>query len=114
MPSKVYVEVLCRGPLAEAKGAYIDEGIVVHKGSLSRAEFTPSTSKGVVAERDKLVERGILSLEGTRLQYTFTQDHLFTSLSLAASIVLARQANGWLEWRTADRRKLKQLKKKLK
>lgn len=109
VPSKVYIELTCEGPSAAAQGVFVDGGLLVKKGSLSRALFVPSTSKGIVEQRKKLVEQGVLSLLEDGSQYCFTQNYLFTTPSMAASVVLARQANGWIEWKAGDRRALKKL-----
>ena len=41
----------------------------------------------------------------------FTQDHLFPSPSQAAALVLARSANGWIEWKYPDGRTLDEAKR---
>ena len=91
----------CRGPQASSVGEYTSEGFVVHKGSTARIEIVASI-KGTSQERfrQQLVNEGLLALDGDH--YVFTRDHLFASPSMAAIAVLARSANGWIEWKTAQ------------
>ena len=91
----------CRGPEASGVGEYTSEGFVVHKGSTARIEIVASI-KGTSQERfrQQLVNEGLLALDGDH--YVFTRDHLFASPSMAAIAVLARSANGWIEWKTAQ------------
>lgn len=91
----------CRGPEANGVGEYTSEGFVVHKGSTARIEIVASI-KGTSQERfrQQLVTEGVLALDGDH--YVFTRDHLFASPSMAAIAVLARSANGWIEWKTAQ------------
>ena len=89
----------CKGPEANGIGEYTSEGFVVHKGSTARIEIVASI-KGTSQERfrQQLVTEGVLAQSGDR--YVFTRDHLFASPSMAAIAVLARSANGWVEWKT--------------
>ena len=41
-------------------------------------------------------------------EYAFTKDYIFTSPSLAATIVMGRNANGRTEWKTAEGTTIKQ------
>ncbi len=89
----------CKGPQANGVGEYTSEGFVVHKGSTARIENTPSI-QGTSQERfrSQLVTDGVWVQYGSH--YVFTRDHLFASPSMAATAVLGRRANGWLEWKT--------------
>lgn len=91
----------CKGPEASGVGEYTSEGFVVHKGSAARKEIVASI-KGTSQERfrQQLVTDGVLALQGE--SYVFTRDHLFTSPSMAASAVLGRSANGWIEWKSGQ------------
>jgi hypothetical protein len=42
----------------------------------------------------------------------FTKDHISPSPSKAAGVVLARNANGWIEWKYEDSRTLDEVKRK--
>ena len=90
--SKTY---FCKGPQADAKGYYTEEGFLVLKGSLARKEWAPSVKSERTA-REQLIEEGVLKDEGESLR--FTRDYLFSSPSRAAVFVKACSANGWTEW----------------
>lgn len=57
--------------------------------------------------RAELGQQKILHDNGESL--VFTKDHLFSSPSQAAAVILARTANGRIEWRTTDGRTLKEI-----
>lgn len=100
----------CERRGAEGRGYYTADGFVVLKDSRGPIENTTSTG-GVQAERLRapLIESGLLKPEGKFLR--FTRDHLFRSPSGAASVLLGRSANGWIEWMTKDRQTLEALKR---
>ena len=54
----------------------------------------------MISLRAGLVDAGILVREPK--VYRFVKNHVFTSPSAAAATVLARRANGWIEWKYAD------------
>lgn len=86
------------------------DGILVRAGSLSRKQFIESAKNlPFTRKRDKLVEDGILREKGK--SYEFTEDFEFKSPSGAASILLARMANGWIEWKNAQGKTLKEVKR---
>jgi len=60
--------------------------------------------------RENLIDTKVVVLEGEVL--VFQDDHLFSSPSSAASQVLARNANGWTEWKTKGGKTLDELKRK--
>lgn len=83
----------------QALAQEIDGEFVVRKGSTARVEGVPSWTSGKVA-RDRLLEEGVLRQSGTQVDfYEFGEDYAFTSPSLAASVVLARNTNGRSAWR---------------
>jgi hypothetical protein len=94
-----------KGPDADAKARYTDDGFVVLKGSLARAALVDSV-RGTFLEsrRRELVEGGVLVPDGASLR--FAEDWIFTTPSGAAMVVLGRTANGWKEWYRADGRTL--------
>jgi hypothetical protein len=94
----------CRGKDAEAKGEYSEDGLVVLEGSTANLQEAPSAGSWVVSMRAGLLEAGVLAQQAKVL--CFTRDHVFSSPSAAAATVLARRANGWLEWRYPDGRTL--------
>ena len=58
---------------------------------------TPSMSRSLNALRDKLLKDAIINEN-----YEFVSDYIFTSPSLAAAIVMGRNANGKTEWKNHD------------
>jgi len=95
---------------AEAIATFTTEGLVVHKGSIFRREFTPS-AKGTPFEkrREKMLEEGILKDNGHKI--TFTEDYRFKSPSGAAATISGCHANGWIEWENSEGKTLKEVKK---
>lgn len=105
------LEVVCTGPLASAQGVFSENGLLVLKGSLARAEAVPTFPIYNQKLREQMLKSGILKPQSSN-QFVFTQDHLFSSPSPAAGIVLARSANGWLEWKTTEGKTLNDLEQK--
>jgi hypothetical protein len=101
---------LCRASGADARGEYTPEGFVVLKGSRGRIENVASI-RGTSLERMRmgLVDEGVLVAEGEH--YRFVRDRAFASPSAAASAVLGRTANGWVEWKTEDGRTLDEIER---
>lgn len=87
---------------ANAQGVLVTDGFAVIKGSCVAKETTKSMSKSLVKQRDKLIYKGIIGEN-----YVFSSDYVFTSPSLAASIVMGRNANGRTEWKTNDKKNIK-------
>jgi hypothetical protein len=44
----------------------------------------------------------------------FSSDFIFSSYSAAAACVLARRANGWVEWKNKEGKTIDELKRKYK
>jgi hypothetical protein len=95
-----------------ATGIDTPAGFVVHKGSRavgdervvpSMLEYIPH----VKDRRDELIRQGVLAPDGDA--FVFTQDYVFGSPSTAASIVMGRNANGRVDWKTADGKSLKDI-----
>lgn len=87
---------------ADAKGVVVADGFAVRKGSSIATTTVPSMSANLLQLRAKLMENGIIDSE-----YRFVKDHIFTSPSLAAAVVMGRNANGRTEWKTLDHKSLK-------
>jgi hypothetical protein len=105
-PDEIYY---CRASGADARGVYTEEGFVVLKGSSGRLETVPSfQAHGYHRIRERLLEQGILTVQGDRIR--FERDHLFKSPSGAAACVTGRTANGQIEWKDAQGRTLWDLK----
>jgi hypothetical protein len=88
-----------------ASGYESGDGFVVKAGAQSPRESVPSAPKDIVALREKLVANGVLVAEGDHLR--LAQDYTFGSPSTAAAVMLARSANGRIEWQDANGRTLK-------
>ncbi len=88
-----------RGPDAEGRGALVDDGFLVRKGSLCRKEVVESAKRfRVDSTRNRLIESGILA-EHNDTQYIFTEDYIFDTPSGAAVAILGRSSNGWMDWK---------------
>jgi hypothetical protein len=90
-----------------ARGYEDPRGFVVCKGSEFFTDETPSSHAYLRTLRKDLVSKGVVSEERGRLR--FNQDHVFTSPSTAAGVVLGRNSNGRETWKTEDGRTLKQV-----
>lgn len=95
-----------------ATGVDTPAGFVIHKGSQAVGDnrITPSMLEHVPYlknRRDDLIRQGVLAADGDG--YVFTQDYVFGSPSTAASVVMGRNANGRIDWKTADGRTLKDI-----
>jgi len=98
-----YVITAARG--ANARAVLASEGMVVLKGSEAAGSVVPSTPESIARLRQFLTDDGILVTQNGNL--IFTKDHLFSSPSAAAGVVLGRSANGWIEWKDHLGRTLK-------
>ncbi|MGG4440011.1 GIY-YIG nuclease family protein [Brevibacillus fortis] len=99
--------LFCKGKDALATGEYTDEGFVVFKGSTANFNESSSASGASKSLRKRLLDAGVLVQKGN--VYVFDQDHIFSSPSSAADVVLARSSNGWIEWKRDDGKTLHQL-----
>ena len=81
---------------ADARGAMSDEGFVILAGSKGPVAVTDSYEDGKKALRQKLIERGVLKVEGEEI--VFTEDYLLGTPSGAAVLVCGRSTNGWTSW----------------
>lgn len=88
----------------EAKGKMTNEGFVVMRGSESSNTFKVASSPSLKRKWESLREEKIVDENGF-----FQKDYLFTSPSLAAAMVLGRNANGLTEWKTDARIALKEI-----
>lgn len=86
----------------KAKGMLTNEGFVVFKGSQSNSEFKKASASSLYLKWQQLKGKGIIDSNNI-----FTRDCLFTSPSLAAAMVLCRNANGLTEWKNKDKETLK-------
>lgn len=86
----------------QARGRMTNEGFVVIKGSESNNEFKTANFPSLKRKWMQLREEGIVDNNGI-----FTKDYLFSSPSLAASMVLGRNANGLVEWKNSKKNNFK-------
>lgn len=77
-----------------------DEGLVVLANSEAASSVQPSLSTSYRALRDRLLNSGVLTVNGPKLK--FTRDHLFSSPSQAAAVIVGYSINGRDAWRTPD------------
>ena len=87
-----------------AKGKIAPDGFIVFEGSAIADSAVPSLSQNITALRSKLINDGTIDAS-----FVFTKNYVFTSPSLAASVVLGRSANGRIEWKTSDKRTIKSI-----
>lgn len=89
--------VAARG--ANATGYLVSDGFLVRKGSSIANSTVPSMSKNLIELRERLIEKEIINDS-----FEFTKDFVFSSPSLAAAVVMGKNANGRTEWKTKDKR----------
>ena len=102
--------LFCKGRDAVAEGEFIEEGLVVFSGSTCNKEVSKSCQEWIIKIRNQLIDSGVMILENNI--YKFTSDHIFSSPSAAAAAILARSANGWIEWKSKDGKTLHDLYRK--
>lgn len=93
---------------ADAKGVIVADGFAVLKGSVIATSTVPSMSESLIYLRSELMSKGIIDSK-----FHFSKDHIFTSPSLAAAIVMGRNANGRTEWKTSDHKTIKDIEEEL-
>ncbi len=109
-PRKSKNTYVCQGVNAKAEGEYQEDGFVVYKGSTANKALSKSASLSVKNNRNKILRNNTLVENGN--VYVFTDNYLFKSPSAAACVVLARNANGWIEWKDHTGRTLDEVKRK--
>jgi hypothetical protein len=100
----------CKGKDALATGQLTDEGFLVMAGSKCNLKESNTAGTWVINIRARLVEEKILKVNGN--VYEFISDYQFGSPSAAAGAVLARRANGWIEWKYKNGKSLDEVKRK--
>lgn len=106
----VFAPLICQGKGAVARGNETPQGFVVFSGSFAARDEAPSLINhfpNVCRMRAELQKSGVLTSDGDRLR--FTQDHTFSSPSLASSVILAHSSNGRIDWKDATGKTLKEL-----
>jgi hypothetical protein len=90
----------CTRTGANAQAVYTNEGLVVLKGSTGLLNPNGKSRADLVNARDRLIESGVLAVEGELTR--FTKDWLFSTPSGASNAVVVMPSNGWREWKTAS------------
>lgn len=101
--------IFCKGKDAYAEGEYTEDGITVFAGSKCNLVESKTAGSWIEGMRNDLKEAGVL-LEKDDV-WIFTKDHIFSSPSASAAVVLARRANGWIEWKFKDGKTLDEVKR---
>lgn len=85
-----------------AYGYQLADGFLVLGGSKAAKDRGSSTPPSIAALRKSLLDQGVLADAGSYL--ALMADYKFASLSDAASVMLARRANGEIEWKNENGR----------
>ena len=99
-----------KGPNCQAEGMEDPDGFLVFEGAKARKKETTKLvkwKKYVSELRANLLERKVLEEKDDH--YLLVQDYPFTSPSTAASVFLARSADGRTDWKDADGKTLKEI-----
>jgi hypothetical protein len=101
--------LFCRMKGAEARGHRTPDGFVVFKGSTAVLQERAQAHKwpASIAMRKQLIDDGTLVRKDD--VYEFTRDVEFSSPSAAAAVIEGGSANGLIEWKTHDGKRLKEL-----
>ena len=104
LPSKKEAKVFfyikaARG--ADAKGIIVADGFAVLRGSVISSTTVPSMTDSLVALRKKLIQKRVIDES-----FRFVKDYVFTSPSTAAAVVMGRNENGRMEWKTENSKTL--------
>ena len=89
---------------ADAKGMIVSDGFAVMKGSTIAFSTVQSMSDNLKKLRDSLIKKEIIDKN-----FKLTRDYIFTSPSLAAAIVMGRNANGRTEWKNEEHKSIKDI-----
>jgi len=103
--------IICKGKDAYAEGEYTEDGMILFSNSKCNLIEAKTAGSWVAGMRSELENSGILVEKGGVL--VFTKDHVFSSPSASAAVVLARQANGWIEWKYNDGKTLDEVKRQV-
>ena len=93
---------------ADGKGEYTSEGFVVLAGSNGSIE-TPDYADRVRKTREELLDSSAAVARDGR--FLFLEDHLFSSPSTAASVLVGKSSNGWRDWKTPEGRTLDEVER---
>ena len=82
----------------------VADGFAVLKGSTIAASTVRSMAESLIRLRNELINKGIIDSK-----FVFLKDYIFTSPSLAAAVVMGRNANGRTEWKTSENKTIKDI-----
>ncbi|MCW9732770.1 GIY-YIG nuclease family protein [Avibacterium sp. 20-15] len=95
----------------QAQAIYTQDGMIVLKGShfayQHKDDKTPLYRQKFITQCDELIEKGVLHKEKERC--FFTKDFRFNSPSGAACLLTLSSVNGWIEFKTAQGKTLKEI-----
>lgn len=93
----------------QARGYESSQGFTVQRGSQATRQVTASFKNvpRFLALRSQLTKSGILKIDGD--VYSFTEDYIFNSPSLAATIIIGNSTNGRTAWKNQQGKMLKEL-----
>ncbi|MGU7778677.1 DUF4357 domain-containing protein [Burkholderia sp. PU8-34] len=108
---KAQAVLFCKRSNTAASGYYTDEGFVVLRGSIGKAEIGKGFQNHSFARlREELLQQQKISIHDGVL--VFDQDVLFTSPSGASAVVCGTACNGWPDWKDQHGITLHELKRK--
>lgn len=82
----------------------VSDGFAVMKGSVIASSTVTSMSDSLIKLRSSLIEKEIIDKD-----LKFIRDYIFTSPSLAAAVVMGRNANGRTEWKNEEHKTIKDI-----
>ena len=92
---------------ADATMVQSSEGFVVLKGSKVANPVVQSFQPSLIKMRQSLIDKKILVIKNDEL--ILTKNHIFSSPSTAADMVMGRSANGLTEWKLRNGKTLKEV-----
>lgn len=101
--------IVCKGKDAYAEGEYTEDGIIIFENAKCNLIESKTAGSWIIGMRNDLKENGVLIEKDGVL--VFTKNHIFSSPSASAAVVLARRANGWIEWKFKDGKTLDEVKR---
>ena len=84
----------------KAKGRMTSRGFLVKEGSEAVKETVSSCPSAMQELRKVLIKRSVLSPSDGK--FSFSQDYVFGSPSMAANVILGNSSNGRLLWKARD------------
>ena len=74
-----------------------DEGFVILAGSIAPGDVTGSFPDSKKANRQKLIDIGVIEVRGDQL-VVFLENVLMGTPSGASTLIVGSPSNGWLDW----------------